>query len=332
MISLSLNGSVPPLTGTPDDLKTQTPPTACALAVALPLSRDAFMSDVAAYPEMEYSRGMLRGRPAELVWQNAGAAIARQCREVMTLAERLNVEVLAEAKLSDLGPLFARRQVVTVLAHWRGAMLRADDIVAAPSEIVATIRSAQTPVMSKLVKRIPHTTFDAISSAEEDEARTTLVEALNSIIDSDQPLLPLVDESAGVAVVSDSPTVAAWNRDLLDEAFGSALRPANRIELRDGLRSASDITAQIPDGFRGIIDLALCQSMIVARAIAAGQTRRRVIMHRRVVQPRVRLALLEQVYRLLAGGNRNYATTLFELYKALADWSKTNCSSRDSSI
>lgn len=130
----------------PDDLITPTPPEACALALALPITHADFMADLGAGPTMDYASGMARGRVASVAWEQDGKPLAQVCRELLDTASEYGVSVNPAAKLGDLPELFETNQVLTLFAHWRGAEYTRSDLLSEPELIVSDIRKTDTPL------------------------------------------------------------------------------------------------------------------------------------------------------------------------------------------
>src|SRR3954447_6120255 len=109
-------------------------PRDCALAVALPLTRDRFLSglreperyDYAPYVRSLYPFG---GAANDFYWsviyEPFATAMARRCEAV----ERLGVAVVAPAPLADLESLMQSYSVVTLVSHWRFRAVKPDDIL-----------------------------------------------------------------------------------------------------------------------------------------------------------------------------------------------------------
>src|SRR5262245_40947932 len=116
----------------PADLVTATPPADCALALALPIEREAFFADLAAGPAMDYVRGMVAGRLPDVVWEEDEAPLTKLCADLLETASSLGVETARRAALADLPATFSRHQVVTLVAHWRGARILPTDLLVDP--------------------------------------------------------------------------------------------------------------------------------------------------------------------------------------------------------
>src|SRR5205814_2191181 len=56
-------------------------------------------------------------------------------------------------------------------------------------------------------------------------------------------------------------------RVLLEEAFPAELRGGSAFELRDGLHAVAAIIDAVPERFDGVIDLSVCNSIVLGEAI-----------------------------------------------------------------
>jgi hypothetical protein len=115
----------------------------------------------------------------------------------------------------------------------------------------------------------------------------------------------------------DDLTLRSRHRSCLDKAFPDYFRPGNQIELRDGLHSPEALATCIPEGWRGILDLAICNSSYAAHIIKSGLSTRRIVTNNNKVVPGIRLRIQKHLYGSLVAGDRNYATELIGLYREL---------------
>lgn len=301
----------------PADLVSATPPARCALALALPLDRDTFLADYSAGSDRDYVRSMARGRLAEEAWAADGLSLAELCHELLALASGLGVGTVAAAQLPDIGRLFRDKEVVTIVAHWRGAALVPNDFTGEPTALIETIRSGKDPLCRDLARRLPPARIAVVLALSETRRRAGLAEVLNeAVIRSDQPLPGAVEKIGNVPLVIDELSLRSRQRARLDAAFPTLLRPGNRVELRDGMYGPADIAASVPEGWSGIVDFAICQSAYLAHEVKSGRPERRVITNLHEVVPGVRLRIQKELYRQLARGG-NYASELMALFIAL---------------
>jgi hypothetical protein len=236
---------------------------------------------------------------------------------VAEIGDELGVLVCAQSSLVGLSEAFRHRCVVTIVAHWRAALLVASDFVGEPAALFDAIRAGNSEVHRDLAARLdPARVRDVLASANPRMRAGNAAELLNvAVITSDHPL-PGCHPGGGEIVYR--PLLEMRHRDVLDAAFPDLLRPGNRVELRNGLHSPHAVAACIPEGWSGIVDLALCHSAVVAKAIKDGRPERRVAYSQNEVVPTIRLRIVRDLYRRLAQGERNYGQELFDIFKSLS--------------
>ncbi|MBI3514233.1 MAG: hypothetical protein HY060_09250 [Proteobacteria bacterium] len=304
------------------DLISPTPPARCALAVAMPLDQRTFLADLDAGVAMDFSRSMLGGREPQQAWQEDGAPLAALCHKLLEAARHYGAAVVPAATLDDLGPLFHRYEVVTIVAHWHGGVLAGGDFKQNPTAWLRRIRAGTDPLCAELARRLEPAQTDDALAARPDQRPGRLAELVNAtVIRADRPLPGVYDDTA-LPIVIDDPTLRSRQRARLDAAFPEFLHPGNRLELRDGLHAAAAIAACVPPGWSGIVDLAICQSAFLAQHVKAGRTERRIIDNLREVIPSMRLRILEALYERLAVDG-NYGRELVALFKAVSDLART---------
>jgi len=301
----------------PSDLRTATSPSECALAVALPLTFEAFCADVDAGATMDYSHGMLLGRSHERAWSESAAPVAAACAALVEFARQVGIEVVPEARLPDIASLFTRFPVVTVVAHWRGAFLQGSDVLVEASALLDRFRVGTDELSRNLAARLGERVSAKADAALE---RSALAEWLNrSVISSPEPLPGCVPIDATVTFLADDLWLESEHRRRIDEAFPDGIRRGNRLELRDGLHSAEAIAKCVPARWSGIIDLVNCHSAYLAETVKDRRPQRRVIRASRPIDPRVRLRIQKYLYRSISRGDGNYAALLAAIFRSLAD-------------
>lgn len=300
----------------PADLKTPTQPTDCGLAIALPLTAEEISQDIKA-TNHEYAKGLVNKNSGK-THEEIIKPIAEVALELVAIAESLGVDVRQSATLADLKELFQSCSVVTIVAHWCGHNLRPDDLLVPPQELASKILCDTDDIAVALRERLNTSELAKIASNDASERSTEqLVNLLNKAIASCPLKSPNVPPN--IKIIIDDVSLAAANRDLLDLWAGGTLRPGNRLELRDGLHPSNTIELQIPNEFTGIIDFAICNSIILGDTIRKGYPNRRVIMNARSVQPIPRLLILKLLYQQLLTGKYNYAQLLSLIYAKLAN-------------
>jgi hypothetical protein len=307
-----------------DDLTTPTRPEECALLVAVPLTRNAFLSDLEDTTRHDFARFVTGiGEPAT-AWCEQGYFFAELVKRVMDTAESYGVRVVREARLSDVTDTFSDfPAVVTIVAHWRGADLAGRDIRGEPKEIVERIANAlsgQTArnAVSELLGGFQANLSAVLAHEDRDERRSFFAKLLNEQILESNRLLPFFLPPVGVetTVVSDL-WLRTWNRDFLDACAGGLILPGNRLELRDGLHDTRAIAACVPEAWSGQVDLTVCHSALLGQVIKDGRSDRRFALRKKPVDILLSLTVLLLLYRDIGTGSHNYLARLAALFREL---------------
>jgi len=292
-----------------------TAPHRCGLAIALPLSREEVEAALAGGPYRDYVGRNGAVQNAKRLWNGTFADVAQAATELAGSADRLGVQVVMRATLADLGGLLAKCDVVTVVAHWRGAALSPRDLRIAPSVISERILTQTTPFATALRAGLPQHWFGSADAAGSDRRfRSRLAELLDQRLRGQPFLMPCPD---GVPWHVDAVSLHHMNRDALDAAWPDAFEPGNRLELADGLHAPNALGRSVPPQWSGIVDLSNCMSAQLVSAIKQGHPERSVICNEGATDPLTRLPVLTALYGMLAREPINYIDARFRLATVL---------------
>jgi hypothetical protein len=284
------------------------PDTRPALAVALPFSLDEVRRQLALPDRYDYARAMqgpTGGASAELVWEGHLEPVVAHLDSVLTELRELGIEVALRITRSELRLLFQRAQLVTVVAHWKGARLLPGDLPD-PVALARRILQEQSRVCDLLRSLIDRPALERVANAPDGPVgahRVALARLLNGMIASETQLfgtslpehvqlmlLPLEREE--------------FNRQQLDAWFEELIIPGNRIELQDGLLTETEFAELIPAHFVGTIHAANCHSVLLERCITTPT--RRVLATQDVLPPLMVLELYLSVVRMLPNSDVPY--------------------------
>jgi hypothetical protein len=302
----------------PADLYTPTLPKDCGLAIALPLTEEEFRLDFTENrADHDYAPRRAEEQNWQTFWKQRIKPIAEVASSLVAIAQDLGIEVRESATLNDLTELFNSRSVVTIIAHWRGHHLYPEDLLVSPQELISKIQHNYDEISFALRSRMDASKLSAIeSNIDPEQSAKQLLDLLNKAIEL-PPLLQHAQTYSNVTVFFDDVELPAANRELLDLWGGTALKPGNRLELRDGLHAVSDIERQIPSQFAGIIHFGICHSTVLGNRIRQNYPNRRAIMSPRLVQPIPQLLILEFLYQQLLTEPYNYGQLLSQIYTQL---------------
>lgn len=227
-------------------------PADCALVVTVPLERAEFMADIHSGTDfLDQFRARQRTRLLEVLWTVYEASVATAAT-IIARARRRGVTVCERSGLADFGRCLEQYAVVTLVAHWRSARFRANEI-----EDPAAVRRLLFPEQATAGNGHPPTA-DAIA------------EALNRRLESGchRPDDSRTDDS-GQAAVETRRQYALWKaRQETQDRLGAAVRRGGPgVEFVDGVVDVERIVAAIPVGFSGVLDLTVCNSTLLAEEV-----------------------------------------------------------------
>jgi hypothetical protein len=231
-------------------------PADCAIAFGLPLQPDIFARQLEAGGQYDFAASVSAGAvdltPSQ-VWEGRMARIADEAEDFLQYAASLGAAVLRNAAIADLPALFGGSEVVIVIGHWRTPWVCADQVID-PRRIAEQVSRDGR--------------FGAPASAAGGASggtRDHLVARLNDILDVGY-LGPSRCPEEWHRAETESYRVYA-NRVALDDLLSPALAPAPPFELADGMHTVDDLLDHIPTGFNGVLDLTVCNSMIMVDEI-----------------------------------------------------------------
>lgn len=270
-------------------------PSDCALALAIPLDREAFHSDLAAESPREFAKANVgKWERPEHAWRRYRPVIEAAERAIATL-QSAGGSVLRDASLEDLREAFERRAVVTLVAHWRFDPIVPEDILD-PAVILDRIRSPrdelQRFVSDTVAEALPAEARQLVSAGSREGVAMLLSAATRAYESSLDALKP---SDMG----SKQPRSQPMSRLLLESAFSDVLRAGRVVELAGGFCSAAELIATIPAGYSGVVDLSICNSLVLAERIKRERPSCLVVANRRRARPDLRLLRYRYVIRAL---------------------------------
>jgi hypothetical protein len=234
----------------------------------LPTWREDFLRDLNPDAEKDFAK-IQAGKTnylAEAIWEKSGYfECARVLRNVADEVDRrFGLGVVTRCTLADLRALFDRHRVVSLMAHWRSSQVVPSDIKD-PVGIVARLRDPPDEICARLRRRLAGLGLERANSAEvtSDHFRRQLSAGLNATLSSGR----LDRDDEGDASLWTPLLRGYFNRRTLDAALGGLIAPGNLVEFHDRLHPVPQVVAQIPTSFRGLIDLTVCNSLLLGEEI-----------------------------------------------------------------
>jgi len=260
-------------------------PRDCALLFGVPLERSAFLRKMEGPRDGNFAEAF-RASSAELAWTGY-APLAERLRNLADEVEDLGVSVYREMTLETLAEA-AKRGQVTVVSHSRSAAFRPADIVDARG-----VRDALAA-------------HDGKVALPEDAAG--LAGVLNSAY---LPKRDGTDDGVG-APIRFQMELAAARRRVTDQLPG-AFRGGAGVEFANGFEPFEALAAQFDPGYRGVIDLIVCNSLLAADVLHRRCPHSLVVGTSDLTFPETRVPFYMATMRLLARRPQPYDDAVQEL-------------------
>lgn len=301
-----------------------TEPRDCALAIAIPLSREEFLADLAQPEEKDFVHhfrkgyGLERADP-EFCWQAYEANEALFVKAVCAEATRFGVTVAYEVRLADFANLLLRFPVVSLVAHSRFVPVQPTDILDA-SKIIKTLQAPENDVheamRQTLLQRDPQLLDSRISTNMEYVDLKSRVASVIGTVAGEAEKLYLDNMSCQEFDVEDGPVAVMRNRLTrleFEQAFPGCIVPARVIEFRDSIHTVPELIASIPPAFTGLLDLTVCNSVIPAAFIRSKRTGCIVAANRGPTELRSRMYFYGLQIRLVAQESKSFIEAIKEV-------------------
>jgi hypothetical protein len=264
-------------------------PRDCALLVGIPANRASFIRKLEGPRDGNFTE-TFRASNTELSWTGY-QPMAERLSNLAAEAESLGVRVFRSMTLENLAVASCQSQV-TVISHSRSALFKAPDLVDIPR-----IRAALSPTHYGMP--IPDDAVD-------------LAKFLNTRY---FPQRNNDDKSLG-APIRFQMELAEARIKLTDELPGAFCGGAG-VEFADGFQPFHAIASLFPPTFNGVIDLIICNSLLLAELLRNRCPRSLAIATSDLTFPDTRLPFYSATIRLLARGPRPYDDAVEELNRIL---------------
>jgi hypothetical protein len=302
-------------------------PRDCALVITVPLTRDEFLGDLAAPGRKHFASHVVasnavRGASEDYYWNSVYGPVARTTTRVAARAEKLGVTVRRGARIADLTDLLSAFPVVTLIAHWRFARFAPDDIVDVAGFLDALGR-AEGRVPRALRREVtalrPDLGADERSGNGSEVSREELATILNQVVAKTHALYSRREAGGETAPAPDDERTGhpldRLTRVAVERAFPCHLAPARAVEFADGLRTVPEVVDAVPTDFDGVLDLTVCNSVILGEAIKRERPRCLVPVNRYPAGLAARMTLYSLAVSELARRPAPYIDVLARIHK-----------------
>lgn len=304
-------------------------PNECALAIAIPLIREEFLDDLARPGEKDLvhhfrrQRGLQKAAP-EFCWEVYARDEAAFAETVCTEVERLGVTVCRRARLVDLTRLVSEFPVVTLLAHWRFVKPTAKDVLNAP-RMLQLLRSPENSIQQLARDALEvhdNELLQADANAQDNSELCRRVAQVIGTISAEAEKLyweATANQEFDPEQMEDR-VKGRLTRSEFEYAFPGCLAPARSIEFGDCLRTVDELIEAIPDGFDGLLDFTMCNSVIPAAQVRSKRSNCVVAANRHPAELRARLYLYGLQVSLLAKQPMPFMDVVKEVHTNLSSY------------
>lgn len=288
-------------------------PSDCALAVGLPLTRDEFMRGLTS--DRDFSRHVKRtnfrhGLSEEYYWEEVYGPVTETMRRVCNRVEKAGVAVRQSLTLGNLAELVRAYRVVTLVGHWRFMALVPEDLLDT-CRIFEALRSPEGVLCEAIAAAVRRRSTEVWKEGHPGSPGILLA-SLNEMI-RDAHLW----YQRGGGALAREPTeedLQRLTRPALEQAFPTLIRQGLAIELSDGMHTIGEIVDAIPAAFDGLLDLTICNSVILGAAIKRARPGCTAAVSRYSVEIAVRTALYGLIIEELRRGGLSFMDAMVRVH------------------
>jgi hypothetical protein len=283
-----------------------TKPNECALALAIPLTRNDFSLGLDLNANKDFIKSLARRNVAlteDALWETVYAHTVTTVTSIAQAASAKGVTVITNATLSDVRGLLQQFRVVTLVAHWRSARFYPADFLN-PNQLIKALEQPSTPLMESFVSLLPQNWLSTIQELEANDdiiqiLPKTLAKEFNGFLTSFKLHPDLVSNQTHQTTTCDVDYQKYLNRIAIDGIFRDFILPGNRIEFFDELHPIVDFVTAIPQNYDGLIDFTVCNSVLIGNTIKR-QRRCIIIVNKELATLELRMVIYKGIIELLS--------------------------------
>jgi hypothetical protein len=185
--------------------------------------------------------------------------VAQQFWNLAAHAHGFGADIRTRVTLKDLRTATASNKIVIIFAHWKDSEVSYDDL-----------RNDREAFLTRALSNgslLGHWIHARLLNARHESG---VDDILNEALRASLPVEGLGEDLVREADV----TRSARRRDEIDSMFEGLLWPGNRLELYDGLHDKQAIRDALAPTFTGVLDLAACNSTLLAFFLAGASRHR----------------------------------------------------------
>lgn len=279
-------------------------PRDCAICICVPLDSETFV------------RALTCGEPGTFVLENSRASdkylsplqrwklyepIATLISQVLAQAERRGVRVVRKATLEQFFALCPSVPVLSLVAHWRSARFRASDLVDT-NALEALIHG------SSALRQLLWDLSGGYQSTDD------LLGILNLALNGGRRPSP---SASPIGTLSSLEISRHRRRESIETVAPGLFRSGAAVEFHDGLCAVRDILAGLPAQTPSLLDLTICNSVLLAQAIHDAREATHCLCNEGPADLAVRMAFYRQVVDLLHRKNTTFQDACFDVRRYL---------------
>jgi hypothetical protein len=297
-------------------------PEDCTLLFGIPLDYEKFCADLRD-PSKDFARQFSHGRqmlPDSALW-SLYRPYATQATKMAREVADLGVEVVFDVTLDKFVASLNDRPITTIIAHWRSAIFRPEDILS-PLDLKASVIEKAGNLITQYgsdgYKRLSATFSSTVDRGA--DSRALIANELSMFL-LEVPA-PFVSEAGTGDTRLGRVTRYLFEldrrRQQLENLIPGMFSGGSSMEFGDKLHSLREVVESISINYSGILDLTVCNSVMVGEAIRRKCAKALVLMSEEVTQLDFRLALYKQLIHYLARHDATYIDATILLRRHLA--------------
>lgn len=276
-------------------------PCDCVLLIGVPLTEYDFVRKLEGQIDGNFAQAVTRAKP-NLAWL-AYQRYIWLFSSIANSVEKLGVTVVRRATIDDLRS-FIGKKVITLMSQWRSALFKEGDIL--DPHGLQNALSASESSLNLVLQR-----WNVVPNESIPEDKAGLARFLS------HALAFGLTVSTGLGARSTFERQLYLRRKVLMAAAGKLVTGEAGIELADGFVGVKEIVASFPADFSGVIDLTVCNSILIAEEIRRRCGGGLVLANEEVVYPEFRLRIYKAVIELLSLRPQPYQDAVYRVRKEL---------------
>lgn len=298
-------------------------PSDCTIAIALPLTKEKFFSDLDVDTPNDYAKcfrsQIWEKLTPEALWARYKENIVNLVDDVTREVERLGVKVVRDIRLADFSSILDR-EVITIVSHWRGAIIEQDDFIDF-MRFIERLNTSSDEVITNIRRKLPKHVVEKMQGRGNSASfKKEVVKELNQLLKAENLGNRIGFESAPNEQPLPVEQRTYFNRVTLERAFNSELKKGNQVEFYDRLQSPEAIRNQIPDSFDGLLNLIICNSILPAESIKSMKRNCLIISNQYPAKPRFRLLEYKAIIKALHIQPNSFVNTMMNVRQMLGNY------------